>query len=102
MSKIKCLQCGQVLESKFRHDFQQCKCSNQTAVDGGNSYLKLCGVNLNLIGIFIEKDNQIVLQDINGEIIIESIDLGPQKQPSSVSKIEAEKKSILKRLEEIK
>jgi lipopolysaccharide export LptBFGC system permease protein LptF len=40
--------------------------------------------------IFVEKDNQIVLQDINGEIIIKSIDLGPQKQPSSVNKIEAD------------
>jgi len=67
--KIKCLQCGQILESKFRHDFQQCDCSNETAVDGGKDYLRLSAINLNLIGIFVEKNGQIILQDINGKVI---------------------------------
>jgi len=33
--KVTCLQCGETLISKSRHDFQQCKCKNQTFVDGG-------------------------------------------------------------------
>ena len=32
---VKCLGCGAVLTSKSRHDFQQCKCENETFVDGG-------------------------------------------------------------------
>lgn len=72
MNKIKCLQCGEILESKFRHDFQQCQCKNRTAVDGGNDYLKLCGVDLNLIGIFVIKDGKKILQDINGNTIDEN------------------------------
>lgn len=63
MSKIKCLQCGEILESKFRHDFQMCHCDNQTAVDGGNDYLKICGVNLNLIEIIDEFGPQMVNKD---------------------------------------
>jgi hypothetical protein len=49
MSKIKCLQCGQILESKSRHDFQSCDCPNQTFVDGGTNYLRSGGVRLDLI-----------------------------------------------------
>lgn len=49
MSKLKCLQCGQILESKFRHDFQSCTCSNKTFVDGGFDYCRAGGVRLDLI-----------------------------------------------------
>ena len=30
---VKCLSCNTVLESKYRHDFQCCRCDNQTFVD---------------------------------------------------------------------
>ena len=46
---IKCLQCNTVLESKYRHDFQSCQCSNQAFVDGGLSYVRLGAVDLDLI-----------------------------------------------------
>ena len=37
-NKIKCKKCGDIIESKNRHDFVSCKCGS-VAVDGGNSYL---------------------------------------------------------------
>ena len=46
---IKCLQCCTVLESKYQHDYQSCKCSNQAFVDGGLSYQRLGAYNFDLI-----------------------------------------------------
>lgn len=46
---IKCLQCNTVLESKHRHDYQACYCSNRVFVDGGLSYSRVGAVDLNLI-----------------------------------------------------
>jgi DNA-directed RNA polymerase subunit RPC12/RpoP len=58
MSKIKCLECGKILESKHRHDFQECKCSNQTFVDGGQDYCRIGGMDLNKIEVIPEKSEQ--------------------------------------------
>lgn len=38
-NRIKCLKCGETIESLHRHDFRWCKCEG-CAVDGGVSYLK--------------------------------------------------------------
>ena len=38
-NSVKCLVCNTILESKYRHDFQQCNCSNKAFVDGGLSKL---------------------------------------------------------------
>ena len=38
-NRIKCLKCGQVIESERRHDLIWCSCGSCT-VDGGTSYLK--------------------------------------------------------------
>jgi len=38
-NKIKCNHCGEVIESKSRHDFRTCKCG-RVSVDGGKEYLK--------------------------------------------------------------
>lgn len=46
---IKCLVCNTILESKHRHDFQQCNCSNKAFVDGGLSYERLGAMDLSLI-----------------------------------------------------
>ncbi|HBD94496.1 MAG TPA: hypothetical protein DC057_10045 [Spirochaetia bacterium] len=37
---VKCLLCGEIIESKYRHDFVSCKCGN-VAVDGGTDYCKV-------------------------------------------------------------
>jgi len=36
MTKIKCTLCGEILESKYRHDYVECSCG-KTFADGGNS-----------------------------------------------------------------
>ena len=41
-NRIKCLRCGDVIESTYTHDFTVCKCG-ACAVDGGKSYLRRCG-----------------------------------------------------------
>lgn len=55
MSKIKCLECGTILESKHRHDFVTCGCKNETFVDGGKDYLRCGGVDMNKIKVITEK-----------------------------------------------
>ncbi len=44
-----CLSCGEILESKHRHDFKMCKCENKTFTDGGLDYIRRGGKNLDLI-----------------------------------------------------
>lgn len=41
-NKIKCKKCGEIIESKHRHDFKFCKCG-AVAVDGGKDYLRRLG-----------------------------------------------------------
>lgn len=38
-NKIKCKNCGDIIESKNVHDFKWCACGN-CAVDGGRDYIK--------------------------------------------------------------
>lgn len=42
-SKIKCLGCNAVIQSKHHHDFVRCKCKGDRGifVDGGASYLRM-------------------------------------------------------------
>ena len=66
MNKIRCLNCGTILESKSVHDFQSCGCDNQTFVDGGDEYMRCGGMDMTLIEVFTdsgwkplyESDNQ--------------------------------------------
>lgn len=41
-NRAKCLKCGDIIESYFRHDFVQCKCG-AIFVDGGHDYLRRGG-----------------------------------------------------------
>ncbi len=38
-NKVRCKKCGEIIESKNRHDFVTCKCG-AVSVDGGHDYLK--------------------------------------------------------------
>ena len=38
---IKCLKCGDIVESKHRHDFRMCSCG-AVFIDGGHDYVR-CG-----------------------------------------------------------
>lgn len=46
---VKCLVCGVILESKYRHNYTQCNCPNQTACDGGLVYQRVLGKDLDKI-----------------------------------------------------
>ena len=48
-NSVKCLVCNTILESKYRHDYVQCSCPNQTACDGGLEYQRTLAVDLDLI-----------------------------------------------------
>lgn len=39
MYRVKCLKCGDIIKSYFRHDFKYCSCEN-IFVDGGGDYLR--------------------------------------------------------------
>ena len=39
---IQCLKCGDVIESKSKHDFKYCSCGS-CFVDGGHSYVRIGG-----------------------------------------------------------
>ncbi len=41
-NRARCKECGDVIESCFRHDFRRCSCM-AIAVDGGYSYVRRCG-----------------------------------------------------------
>lgn len=38
-NKIKCKHCGDIIESRYVHEYKSCKCG-KVAVDGGRHYLK--------------------------------------------------------------
>ena len=38
---IRCNFCGEIIESKYRHDYRECTCG-RVAVDGGKDYLRRC------------------------------------------------------------
>lgn len=46
---IKCLVCNTVLESKHRHNYAQCQCSNEAATDGGLAYQRILAKDLDLV-----------------------------------------------------
>lgn len=41
-NRIKCLKCGDVIESDTVHDYKECSCG-ACAVDGGHEYLRRGG-----------------------------------------------------------
>ncbi len=48
-NSVKCLECGEVLVSKSQHHFVMCQCPNETATDGGNSYQRFMGCDLDKV-----------------------------------------------------
>lgn len=50
MSKIRCLECGDIIESKHRHDFVRCSCGN-AFVDGGSDYLRFGARGLDTVEV---------------------------------------------------
>jgi len=63
---IQCLACDKVIESKFRHDFVECGCANQTFVDGGTAYLRYGAMDLSKIVILQSPDDDLPLVETEG------------------------------------
>lgn len=50
-----CRKCGDLIESKYRHDFVRCSCG-EIAVDGGHEYLRRMGNASDIIDMSIMDD----------------------------------------------
>ena len=98
---IKCLVCNTVLESKHRHHYNQCKCRNQSFVDGGLLYSRVGGVDLDLVENLCEyvemtrgeRDKQLEQQKLDEQIKLqkridngEMLNVGNESNPHWVSK----------------
>ena len=49
LNSVRCLVCNEVLVSKSQHHFVMCSCPNETATDGGNSYQRFMGRDLDKV-----------------------------------------------------
>jgi predicted phosphodiesterase len=58
VNKLMCKLCGDVIESKTRHDFVRCKCKS-IYVDGGKDYFKRGGDARNMIDLSVYADDVI-------------------------------------------
>lgn len=58
MTKIKCLKCEKIIESKHRYDFVTCGCKNETFVDGGKLYTRYGGIDITKIEVIKDYDNK--------------------------------------------
>ena len=55
MNRIKCMVCHKELESKHRHDFVSCYCSNNAFTDGGDAYQRLGAKDLSKVEVWNEE-----------------------------------------------
>ena len=60
--KIKCLICGDIIESKSVHNLVSCKCKS-CYIDGGQDYLHFGGNDFNKILIVFDDGTKILASD---------------------------------------
>lgn len=60
--KIKCLICGDIIESKGVLDLVACKCES-CYIDGGNDYLHFGGENFDKILIIFDDETEVLASD---------------------------------------
>ena len=98
---IKCLVCNTVLESKHRHHYNQCQCSNEAATDGGLIYQRFMAKDLDLVENLCEyvemtrgeRDKQLEQQKLDEQAKLqeridngEMLNVGSDSKPHWVSK----------------
>ena len=98
---IKCLVCNTVLESKHRHDYVRCRCSNEAATDGGLIYQRFMAKDLDLVDNLCEhvemtrgeRDKQLEQQKLDQQLELqkridngEMLNVGSDSNPHWVSK----------------
>jgi len=60
---VECLECGETIVSRTRHDYQLCGCPNETMVDGGLDYMRYGGKDMSKVKpveIYADDDYEIV------------------------------------------
>ncbi len=60
--KIKCLICGDIIESKSVHNLVSCKCES-CHIDGGNEYLHFGGKDFSKILIIFDDGTEVLASD---------------------------------------
>jgi len=60
--KIKCLLCGDIIESKSVHNLVSCKCES-CHIDGGNEYLRFGSKDFSKILIIFDDGTEILASD---------------------------------------
>lgn len=60
--KIKCLICGDIIESKSLHNLVPCKCES-CHIDGGNEYLRFGGKDFSKILIIFDDGTEVLASD---------------------------------------
>ena len=98
---IKCLVCNTILESKHRHHYNQCNCSNGAAVDGGLIYQRFMAKDLDLVENLCEyvemtrgeRDKQLEQHKLDDQVKLqkridngEMLNVGSDSNPHWVSK----------------
>lgn len=63
--KIKCLICGDIIESKSTHDLVSCKCES-CHIDSGNDYLHFGGNDFSKILIIFDDGTEILASEEEG------------------------------------
>ena len=58
MNQARCKRCGDLIESKYRHDFVSCKCG-AIFVDGGNDYCRRGGNPEDFEDLSLTKPNKV-------------------------------------------
>jgi hypothetical protein len=53
INAVKCLICGDIIQSRHRHDFVTCSCGN-ISVDGGNDYNRRVGSGVGFVELYAE------------------------------------------------
>ena len=85
LNSVMCLVCNTILESKHRHDYVRCSCSNGTACDGGLAYQRVLAKDLDKVEnlsqyvIMTEQEYEDMLEKKRikeQEILQEKIDAG--------------------------
>ena len=56
-NRVKCLLCGDIIESRYRHHLVECSCGN-AFVDGGNDYWRCGGKNIEMVKRINEDDEE--------------------------------------------
>lgn len=45
--RLQCTECGDIIQSMFRHDYKNCKCGS-IFIDGGDAYTRWGGISLDM------------------------------------------------------